>query len=252
MDYTSEFYRLDDLQRGGFKLLQDTREFCFGMDSVLLADFAARDMKKNARAAELCCGNGAVSVLMLARNDSLNITGVELSENSALLAEYNAGLNGIEKTFKVLHCDLKKMPAQYGNSFDAVVVNPPYNVPMRGVKSSAKAKRISRSEEEASLADVLICSKRILKDKGKLYMVHRPTRLDEIVCELSDYSFALKTIRFVYPKKTEKSNVMLLCATKNGGTFTEVLPPLVAYNDVGKYTDEIYHIYYGNSNCHSI
>ncbi len=245
MEYTSEFYRLDELERNNCKLLQDTREFCFGMDSVLLADYAVGSIKNNSHIMELCCGNGAVSVLMLARNSMLDITGVEINENSAALGVHNSKINGFEEKFRVENCDLRELPKAYSNMFDAVVVNPPYYLPECGIQSTNSNKISARSEADVAFLDVIVCAKRVLKDKGKLIMVHRPNRLGEIVNMLESNLFALKQIRFVYPKKGTRANAMLINATKNGGHFTDVLTPLIVYDEQGNYTNDIMKIYYG-------
>ena len=48
--------RVDDLQRKGYRIIQNGRLFCFGMDAVLLAAFAG--VKRGERMLDLGTGTG--------------------------------------------------------------------------------------------------------------------------------------------------------------------------------------------------
>lgn len=241
--YVPPRYRLDDLNNG-YHLMQDTQGFRFGMDAVLLAHFAADNIKKrDENVCELCCGNGAVSVMMLAVRPQLHITGVELQSEAAALAAFNAGYNGITDSFTVINNDLRDMASQFNGRFGAVVINPPYNAADSCLISADNAKSTARSDAQAPLAAIMKTAARLLRDKGCLFMVHRASRLSELVREAAAVKLEPKILRFVHSRDDKKANLMLLCAVKNGGVWLDVPPPLIVYEKPGKYTKQIYEIY---------
>lgn len=241
----NEGLRTDDLMINGFRLLQDPSKFCFGTDSVLLADFAAGHIKRNSSVCELCCGNGAVSILILARREDVFLTGFELQTDVWELCEQNIELNGLSGSMKAFNADIKDIPMEHNGKYDAVVVNPPYSESGRGLQSTDENRRISRSETSARLKDIIACAGRLLKTKGRLIMVHRPDRFGEIVSGLREGGFELKSFRPVYSRADSKASMILFMATKGGGVWCDIEPPLIIYDDGGSYTDallEIYHL----------
>lgn len=251
MDFTSDEYRLDDLQIKGYKLLQNKNQFCFGTDAVLLADFAEKLCKKRNKVIELCCGNGAISLLMYARNDTLNITGVEIQRDVALLANHNKEINGIGESLNFINEDLNKLDTTHSNVYDMVVVNPPYTPPMCGLTSPDGNKSLSRQELTADFDGITQTAKRLLKTKGKFVFIHKANRLGEIINTLKKYGFEIKVLRSVQSKRNSDAKLILVCASKDGGSWCDIKPPLVIYNDDGTHSDEIYEIYYSHG-CEGI
>ena len=98
--------RLDDLQRNGYVLIQDPSLFCFGMDAVLLADFARAGKKDHVL--DMCTGNGVIPILMAARGKGGIFTGIELQEKSADLAVRNSLVNNLKDRFFVIQGDVRK------------------------------------------------------------------------------------------------------------------------------------------------
>lgn len=239
-----EGYRLDDLMIGGFRLIQNTSQFCFGTDSVLLAEFATAHTKGRDRIAELCCGNGAVSVLMLARRGQNVITGFELQRDVAELCRRNIELNGLGEHFDVVNSDLNLISAEHFNRYDAVVVNPPYYPAGSGPAIADENRRLSREEGTADIRNICSAARRMLKTKGRLIMVHRASRLGELTARLSETGFELKNLRCVHSKASSPASLVLVCASKLGGAWCDIEPPVVIYNDDGSYTKELLGIYH--------
>ena len=94
-----------------------------------------------------------------------------------------------------------------------------------------------------TFADITAAAKKLLKNKGKLFLVHRTFRLSEILCQLSKDGLEPKRIRFVHPYIDKEPNIFLLEAVKGGKSRMTVEPPLIVYQKEGKYTEEIYKIY---------
>ena len=239
-----EGYRLDDLMIGGFRLIQNTRQFCFGTDSVLLADFATTHTKGRDRIAELCCGNGAVSVLMLARRGENLICGFELQKDVCELCERNIELNGLTEHMKVVNTDLKLIGKEHYNLYDAVVVNPPYYSAGSGPRIEDDSRRLSREEGSADLGDIIRMAKKMLKTRGKLIMVHRASRLGELAALLAENGFALKALQCVHASSDSPASLVLVSASKQGGVWCDVEPPVIISGEDGGYTPQLLRIYH--------
>lgn len=238
--------RTDDLQINGFKLAQEPGKFCFGTDSVLLAEYAFRQAGKNMKVMELCCGNGAVSMLMLAREMSFDITGVELQRDVCELAEYNARLNGVSDKFRVLNCDLTSLGKEYNGSFDMVVANPPYMAKGTGLTSPKENSMLSREESSASFDTVAKAAADLLKDRGKFVFVQKANRTAELIKILGQNRLELKNFQAIQSKPNQRARLALFACSKNGGLWCDIEPPIVIYNEDGSYTDELLKIYHAD------
>lgn len=244
-DFLKENECIDDLEIRGFKIIQNRSGFCFGMDSVLLSDFA-KEIKPHAKCVDLGTGTGILSVLLCAKTNLSEIFGVEIQEEVADMAKRSSLLNHLEDRFKVIHMDIKEIPHQEileKNSFDCVITNPPYKKMHTGRKSKDEIKLISRHEVAGNLKDFIKTAYYLLKDNGTLYMVHRPERLVDIIQTLRQERLEPKELRFVYPYKNEKPNLILIKAVKYAKEFLIVDKPLIVYEEDGNYTQEILEIY---------
>lgn len=234
--------RLDDLQIKGYKILQKTDGFCFGMDAVLLSDYAK--VKKNARVMDLCSGTGIIPILLEAKYQASYIEGLEYQERFVEMARRSVQLNGQEEMITMTQGDVKEIREKYPqDSFDCVTCNPPYMTGSHGLTNDDFGKAIARHEILCSLEDVIQASKWLLKPMGHLVMVHRPFRLAEILYTLKQYKLEPKRMRLVYPYVDKEPNMVLIDAIKGGKQRITVDPPLIVYNKDGSYTDEIYKIY---------
>ncbi len=243
IDFSDKRYRLDDLQCGGYTLLQDTKSFCFGIDSVLIADFAAQTVKKHAHAVDLGCGNGVIAILLAARCESLKITGIELNEASAALAHHNIATNGLEDRIGIVHADFRKPDKTLDGRFDAAVTNPPYIPAGSGALSPNADLAGARHEINATLSQVVESAKRLLKNNGRLYMIHRAHRTAEIIGTLKDMGFTPKRIQYVHSTADDSAAFVMIEAYRYGGDFAVVLPPVVIYNPDDSYSSRINKIY---------
>lgn len=236
--------RIDDLQINKLKIIQNTDGFCFGIDSVLLSEFA-KDIKSNSNVIDLGTGTGIISFLLLAKTNIKNVVGIEVQPDVADMASRSIKLNNLENKFKIINCNIKDILQNVEmNSFDVVVTNPPYKKLNTGGKNENSKKLISRHEILADIFDFINAAKLVLKDKGTLYMVHRPERLSDIIVGLRKNNMEPKNIKFVYSRKdSTDAKLVLIKAVKNGGEFLKVEKPLFIYNNDGTYTDEIKEIY---------
>lgn len=234
--------RIDDLQRNGYKIIQNPSKFCFGMDAVLLSGFA--QVKRDERALDLGTGTGIIPLLLSAKTEGIHFTGLEIQEESADMARRSVALNGLEEKIEIVTGDIKDASARFGaSSFDVITTNPPYMIGDHGLKNDNEAKTIARHEILCDLEDVLRESSRILKTHGRFYMVHRPFRLAEILGKMSEYRLEPKRMRLVYPYIDKEPNMVLIEGLKDGRARMTVEKPLIVYREPGVYMPEIYDIY---------
>lgn len=236
--------RIDDLQINNYKIIQNKEGFCFGIDSILLSEFA-NDIKKNSKVIDLGTGTGILGFLLLAKYKIENVIGVEVQPEVVDMANRSIELNNLKNKFQIINCNIKDILSKIEReSFDVVITNPPYKKINTGGKNENEKKLISRHEYLADISDFIKATKNVLKNNGTLYMVHRPERLSDIICGLKENKIEPKKIRFVYSKEnSNEAKLVLIKAVKNGGEFLKIEKPLYIYKDNGEYTDEVMQIY---------
>ena len=235
--------RIDDLEYKGLKLIQNKEGFCFGVDSVLLSDYAKK-IKKNAKVIDIGTGTGIISILLCKKTNLSKIYGIEIQEDVAEMATRSSKLNNLQDKFEVININIKNIFEKLEpHKFDVVVTNPPYKKIDTGVKSVEKKQLISRHEVECTLEDIIEKSSKLLKDLGEFYMVHRAERLVDIMCLLRKYKLEPKNIRFVHSKQNDKPSLILVRAVRGAKEFLKIDKPLIIYKENGEYTDEILEIY---------
>ena len=234
--------RIDDLNRCGYKIIQNTAKFCFGMDAVLLSSFAKAN--EDDKVIDLGTGTGIIPILMEAKTKASSFVGLEIQDESVDMARRSVLMNNQENKITILQGDIKTASKDLGAAiFDVVTTNPPYMNNSHALVNPNEAKAIARHEIMCNLNDVIREGAKLLKVGGKMYMVHRPFRLIEIVSEMVKYKLEPKRIRFVHPYIDKEPNMVLIEATKGGKSMVKIESPLIVYKDVNVYTDEIHEIY---------
>ena len=233
--------RVDDLQNG-YYVIQNPQKFCFGMDAVLLSGFAK--IKKDEHVLDMGTGTGIIPVLLKAKTPGGHFTGLEIQEECAELAQRSVAYNGLEQDIDIVCGDIKEAAEIFGAaSFHAVTSNPPYMIGEHGLKNDNEAKYIARHEVYCTLQDVVEQSAKLLKDKGRFYMVHRPFRLPEIMCEMCRAKLEPKRMRLVYSRVDKEPSMVLIEGMKNGRPRMQVEAPLIVYEQDGSYTEEVLAMY---------
>lgn len=237
--------RIDDLGINNLKLIQNKNYFCFGTDSTLLANFVESNSSKNV-ILELCSGSGVIPIIMSAKKKYNKIIGVELQQEMFELFEKNIKYNNLENSIIPINENIK----EYNNikkiiekEVDIIVVNPPYKAVGTGILHEKDVKNIARHEIECTLEDVFLSSSKLLKHKGKLYIVHKPERLADLLVIARKYKFEPKKIQLVYPRIDLKPSIVLIEYIKDGGNELKILEPLIEYNEKNEYTEQFLKIY---------
>lgn len=236
--------RIDDLQLNGLKIIQNKDGFCFGIDAVLLSDFA-KNMKKADTVVDLCSGNGVIALLLTEKVKSINkIYAVEVQSYVAEMAKRSVELNHLENKIEVINQDLRNISDRLkAGSVDVVTVNPPYKAKNSGIINEEDTLMIARHEILCTLEDIIKEASKLLKSGGTFYMVHRPERLVDIMFYMRKYKIEPKRIRFVHPNINSVSNLVLIEGSRCGKTFLKFEKTLYVYKENGEYTEEILEIY---------
>ena len=156
--------RIDDLEYKGLKIIQNKEWFCFGMDSVILANFARKE-KKGSKILDLGTGTGIIAILLSKKVDNSKITGIEIQKEVAEMAQRSVKLNDLEDRVKIVNEDIKNILKESGQAkFDVVITNPPYKKKETGILNENNVRMISRHEITANLEDFIRVAANQLKD----------------------------------------------------------------------------------------
>lgn len=231
-----------DTLKNGYKIIQDTERFMFGIDAVLLADFVrfescgkSSSIKRNDKIIDLGTGNGIIPLLLSGFYPGNCFTGLEIQKESAELAARSVELNNLQDKIRIINGDLKKLEdftAVYGlakHGFEVVTCNPPYSVVESGKQNPKEPKAIARHELLCTLEDVVAAADFLLKPHGKFFMIHRPYRLAEIFGALYHHQLEPKRMRLVSPFAGEEPNLVLIEARKNAHPSLKIEPELAVY-----------------------
>lgn len=237
-----ESERLDDLQRNGLFVIQNPGEYCFGVDTVLLAWFS--EILPGEHVLDLCTGSGTVMFLTDARYPGASYTGVEILPEAADRALRSVRLNGLSDHMEIVCGNALSAAERFGRgAFDVVTMNPPYGKAGAGRRNPDSAKAMARHEVSCTLPELLQTASALLKPGGRLYLVHRPARLAELISCMKECRLAPEKLQFVHPFRDAEAELVLVSAVKGGRNAVKALPPVVIYREKGIYTDEYLRIY---------
>lgn len=234
--------RFDDLQRNGYRIIQNPERFCFGMDAVLLSGFASA--AKGERLLDMGTGNGIIPLLMEAKTSISHLWGLEIQDESADMARRSVVANHLEEKIEIVTGDIKNAANIFqAASFDVITCNPPYMIGKHGIANPDSAKAIARHEVLCNFEDIAAQTEKLLKPGGHFYLVHRPFRLGELIVTLHAHHLEPKRMQLVYPFVDKEPNMVLLEAVRGGKSRMVVEKPLIVYEAPGKYRQEIYDVY---------
>ena len=233
-----------DTLKNGYKILQDSERFQFGIDAVLLADYASKSLKEKESVIDLGTGTGIIPLLMVNKCKTAAFTGLEVQKESADMAARSVTMNELEGQIQIVHGDLKEAGSLFPrHSFNVVTCNPPYMIDAHGRSNEQDALTIARHEVLCTLEDVVTAADYLLASHGSFFMIHRPFRLPEIFSSLEKHKMEMKRMRLIYPFADKEPNMVLIEARKNAKRRLTIEPPLIVRNDDGEYTIEVQDIY---------
>lgn len=234
---------MDDLQLAGLRIIQKNSGFRFGMDAVLLADFAR--VEERSRAADFGTGTGILPLLLAGRGRGAHIDAFELQADMADMAKRSVALNGLTERIAVHHLPVEAADSvvQPG-TLDAILCNPPYGVPGTTLLNPAKALSVARHQTEAGLMDWFRMAYRLLRGKGRFHMIYPAPRMLDAMTALSKARLEPKRFRLIYPYADKPANLVLIEAMKDAKPMLHPEPPLIVYEKDGGMTAELMRIYH--------
>lgn len=235
--------RVDDLQFMNLRIIQSPAAFRFGMDAVLLADFARP--RKRSRVCDLGTGTGILPLLLYGREPSLTCDAVEIQPDAAERAQRSMALNGLEEKIAV-HCgDLRNIRSLLPHgAYDLVICNPPYSPEKASLPSPTPALRMARQEGECTLNDVAAAAAWLLKSRGRLSLMLPAARLTDACYTLHAHRLEPKRLRLVHANSQRIARLALIEAMLDANPGLIVEPPLMVKTPQGQDTDEVRRIYH--------
>ena len=224
--------------RPGVVLVQDSRFFALGEDTMVLSHFA--NPKKGGAGLDVGTGQGFLAILTGLRRPDLRLHGLELHPEAADIAAQNALRAGL--TMPVTCADLRQLPPELRDRFDFVLCNPPYFETTRG-KTAAGALAQARSDAGANIYEVCAAGAKALKTGGRLYLCFPAGRLAALFSALEQASLAPKRLRFVHTRPQREAHLVMVDAVKQGGEGLTLLPPLYLRDGDNQPTQEYNEIY---------
>lgn len=235
---------LDDLQNGYF-IYQTADGFRFGVDAVLLSEFTGVKLKETVL--DMGTGTGIIPILLAAKTKGKHFTGLEIQKTSADIAYESVKYNNLNDRIDIVNGDIKKASEIFGcESFDVVVSNPPYMIDTHGLRNDLDSKYIARHEALCSFEDIAREASRVLKSRGRFYLIHRPFRLAELMNTLIKYKLEPKKLRMIHSYIDKEPSMILIEALKGGNSGMRISKPLVIYEKNGEYTEEVRSVYKNN------
>ena len=223
-------------------VFQQAGNQALGTDSILLADFI--HPRPGARGIDLGCGSGIISLLLLAREARLEMTGLELDAAAAEIARENLRRNGLDARGHIVTGDIRACRELFrAGSFDFAAANPPYFPVPRGALSPDASRAAARSECCCTLEELCRAVEWLLPSGGRFYLVHRPERLSELCVTLTACGLEPKRLRPVAVRGERAPSLVLLEARRGGRPGLNWEAPLLLQNADGGESEELRRIY---------
>lgn len=240
---TQEGERIDDLQLHGLRIIQKEAGFRFGMDAVLLADFAR--VETSDRAADFGAGTGIIPLLLAGRSKGAHIDAFEIQPDMADMAARSVRLNGL-----VGRIDVHALPVEQADAvvapgtLDVITCNPPYGQPGTTLHNPNGALSIARHQSSDGLRSWFKAAYRLLRGKGRFDIVYPAARMLEVMQLMDQCRITPKRFRLIYPKASKAANLVLIEGMKDAKPMLHPEPPLIVYREDGQMTPELLRIYH--------
>ncbi|QUM66817.1 tRNA1(Val) (adenine(37)-N6)-methyltransferase [Staphylococcus delphini] len=235
--------RLDYLIREDLRIIQNDAVFSFSTDALLLGHFT--EVRKRDRILDMCAGNGVIPLLLSDKGNNV-ITGVEIQPQLVNMAERSIQYNHLEGRITMVEMDINALVQAYAPAqFDLITCNPPYFKANQTNQHQLEAHKIARHEIFCTLDDCLRVSNHLLKEGGRIVMVHRAERMLDLFESMRHYRIEPKRLHMIYSKPGKAAQTIVVEGRKGGRQGLDIAPPFYIYDAEGDYTPEMKEIYYG-------
>lgn len=220
--------KIEDLVDKRLKIIQASDSYRFSVDSILLLNFIR--LKNYEKIIDLGTGSGIIPLLLFGKRKGLSIYGVEIQEDLADMARRSVELNKLQNGINIIQADFRNLKNIFKNQqFDVVVSNPPYISRGHGKINPLSSRAIARHEIKGNLEDIISVSNYLLKNKGRIYLIYKSTKLVKLIIALKKYSIEPKVVKFIHPRQGESANLVLLEGVKKGKEELKIEDPIFQY-----------------------
>lgn len=235
--------RLDYLIREDLRIIQNDAVFSFSTDALLLGHFT--EVRKRDRILDMCAGNGVIPLLLSDKGNNV-ITGVEIQPQLVNMAVRSVQYNHLEDRITMVEMDINALIQAYSPAqFDLITCNPPYFKANQTNQHQLEAHKIARHEIYCTLDDCLRVSNHLLKEGGRVVMVHRAERMLDLFESMRHYRIEPKRLHMIFSKPEKAAQTIVVEGRKGGRQGLDIAPPFYIYDEQGDYTPEMKEIYYG-------
>ncbi|EGQ4272283.1 tRNA1(Val) (adenine(37)-N6)-methyltransferase [Staphylococcus pseudintermedius] len=235
--------RLDYLIREDLRIIQNDAVFSFSTDALLLGHFT--EVRKRDRILDMCAGNGVIPLLLSDKGNNV-ITGVEIQPQLVNMAVRSVQYNHLEDRITIVEMDINALIQAYSPAqFDLITCNPPYFKANQTNQHQLEAHKIARHEIYCTLDDCLRVSNHLLKEGGRVVMVHRAERMLDLFESMRHYRIEPKRLHMIFSKPGKAAQTIVVEGRKGGRQGLDIAPPFYIYDEQGDYTPEMKEIYYG-------
>ena len=245
-----------------YSIFQNNNFFKFGIDSFMLSKFFLENTTiKHNNIADFCSGSGIIGIfsyLNILHNsyhtqnislkkthiDDVRIDFFEIQNYFANLNYRNCNniynqilhnikidtnldiLKNFKNPFNIYNININniQLDMNFKNKYSCILSNPPYMKENKGITTNSKEKDIAKIATKNFLDSFFNTAKFCLKDKGELFMVHKPENLSEIIIIADKYNIELKSLQFIINSNNKQPSLFLAKFIKNGNKFLKILP----------------------------
>jgi len=220
--------KIEDLGDRGLKIIQASGSYRFSVDSILLFNFIK--VKNYEKIIDLGTGSGIIPLLLFGKKEGLSIYGIEIQKDLADMARRSVELNKLQNDIIIIQEDFRNLKNIFKNQqFDVVVSNPPYISLGQGKINPSNSRAIARHEIKGNLEDIISVSNYLLKNKGRIYLIYRSTKLIKLILTLKKYGIEPKVVKFIHPRQGKNANLVLLEGIKGGKEELKIDNPIFQY-----------------------
>lgn len=227
-----------DLALNGWGLYQRRGGLRFSIDAVLLSHFVRGGAQ--ARILDTCTGTGIIAFILAARFPEADILGLDIQPQLIAAASASRARNGIDpQRLQFAVQDMREKDRRLLRRFDIVTCNPPFFKVGHGAANPDPETDLARHEHTCTLEDVFRFAAYVLRERGRLHLIHRAARLDEVLATARAYKCKPTRLQPVYARSGEPAKLFLLECCYLGSQDLSVEEPLYIYDDAGYYRPTI-------------
>jgi tRNA1Val (adenine37-N6)-methyltransferase len=227
---------VDGVLGGRLKIIQKEKGYRFSIDAYLLAHFVC--MNKNDRVLDMGTGSGVIPIIVAHRYSCDKVVGIDIQEEMVDMARRSVALNGLDNKIDIMLGDIRTIEILFDHqSFDVVIINPPYRKRGSGRINPDYQKSVARHEITGCLSDFLTASRYVLKESGRVCIIYPASRLVELIFQMRLASIEPKRLQMVHSNDCSQGVFILVEGIKGGREEIEILPPLCIYGANGAYSE---------------